>query len=477
MLLTRLARDSAVYGGAEVVTKLLSFMAFPVVAAALSANALGALELILAISGLLGLLVNCGVNNAVARFYWDGETDAVQRVSIVTSGISIQIFLGVLTVLFMSICIRFSIPYLAADDLPLSWVALAGALVVMVVSQWVQYALDVTRLHFAHWRFFIIAILSRVIVIIMGILAVILLKWGVDGFLIGQAFGLLLVLPISFWLIRRDIDISKFDFSRSRQLFGFGYPFIFAGTAYWLFGSMDRWMLASMTSLEEVGIYSVAFRFSSLALFFSVAFGQAWNPMVIKFRTENPDSYRSVYGNILLLLFFFMFVVGGGVALFSGEIIALIMPVEYLSASLPLAILCFSAIFQATQQVTAIGISLERKTYLLARLAWVTAAVNLVGNWLLIPVFGAAGAAWSTLVSNFFLTASFLLFTQRLHPLVIPWRRLGVVFCLISFVASVSFSMMVSNLDPLVISLKLGAALIAVGFGLSIVRFRFGKST
>ena len=52
-----------------------------------------------------------------------------------------------------------------------------------------------------------------------------------------------------------------------KSSFKFGYPFIFTGLAFWLFGSIDRWMLSGYASLEEVGIYSVAFKFSTIILF------------------------------------------------------------------------------------------------------------------------------------------------------------------------------------------------------------------
>ena len=57
-----------------------------------------------------------------------------------------------------------------------------------------------------------------------------------------------------------------------------------------------------------------------------------------------------------------MLVVGGGVALFSGEVIGIIMPEEYHDSAIPLSILCFGIILQSTTQVTLIGISLEKKT-------------------------------------------------------------------------------------------------------------------
>ncbi len=106
------------------------------------------------------------------------------------------------------------------------------------------------------------------------------------------------------------------------------------------------------------------------------------------------------------------------------------MPDEFAAAGPALAILSLGIVFQATQQITGTGISLERKTYLFAYLSWGAAAVNFVANWLLIPQFGVIGAAWATALSYFALTSGYLLASQRLHPLPLDWGRIAALLLL-----------------------------------------------
>jgi O-antigen/teichoic acid export membrane protein len=441
MVYRRLGTDSLIYGGADLFTKILSFFSFPILAAALSPRAFGALELMMTVTGLLGLIMNCGLNNAVQRFYWEKHTDPSLQSKIVSSGFVAQIAFGVVAVLLGCLAIPFVLPYIRAAEWPLTWLALLSALVVMAFSQWSQYSLDVIRLHFAPWHYFALCLLSRVSTIFLGLVAVIVLGLGIDGLLMAQALVLIMVTPLAMWLIRKDFSLARFDYSQARELVEFGYPFIFAGIAYWLFGAMDRWMLASMASVDEVGIYSVASRFASVLLFVSAAFGKAWSPTAIKIRSDYPEQYRAIYGQVLLLLLFCLLAVGGGIALFSGELIGYLLPKEYYSSVLPLSILCFGIILQGTQQVTAIGISLEKKTYLFARLAWITAAVNFTANYILIPKYGAIGAASGTLISYIILTGSYFYYTQRLHPIVIQWLRLSCLLLLGSLIAFVSVTL------------------------------------
>ena len=55
--------------------------------------------------------------------------------------------------------------------------------------------------------------------------------------------------------------------------------------------------------------------------------------------------------------------------------------------------------FYSTQQVTLIGINIEKKTYILAKISWLTAMINLMLKFFLIPILGTVGASIATLLS------------------------------------------------------------------------------
>lgn len=453
------------YGGGEFLTKLLAFFTFPLIAAALSPMAFGAFELIGTVTTLAGMAINCGLNNSVQRYYWDKDTTPEMRPAIVTSGLYAQATLGLIGVGIGLLSLPWVLPLVERAGWPISWVGLVSAVLLMALTQASQYALDVIRLHFTPWRFLALSFATRVASVCLGIVAVVFLRLGMDGLLAAQVLAFVAIMPIAVWMIRRDLRPGAFKWEWLRELVRFGRPFIYSGLAFWLLGSMDRWMLASMSSVEEVGIFSVAFRFAAIVTFVSSAFGQAWSPAAMKVRTDYPEEYRKIYGQVLLVLLFVMLAVGGGVALFAGEFIGLLMPAAYRDSALPVAILSFAVVMQSTQQVTAAGISLEKKTYLFARLTWLTAAVNFALNLFLIPRLGAAGAAWSTLIGYVVLTSGYMYYTQRLHPLEIQWSRLGGLSALGLFIGAVAVVMVRASLDGQVIALKVALAAICLLLG------------
>jgi O-antigen/teichoic acid export membrane protein len=161
-----------------------------------------------------------------------------------------------------------------------------------------------------------------------------------------------------------------------------------------------------------------------------------------------------------------MLIVGGGVALFSGELIGLIMPVEYASSAMPLIVLCIGVILQATQQITAIGISLEKKSFLFARLAWLTAIINATLNWFLIPSFGATGAAWATSISYLVLIVSYMIYTQKLHTLPIDWFKLAIMLLLgtVVFLAAILMHQSTFSVNILITKTLIAVTCLTIGW-------------
>lgn len=95
--------------------------------------------------------------------------------------------------------------------------------------------------------------------------------------------------------------------------------------------------------------------------------------------------------------------------------------------------------------------------------------VNFAANWLLIPSFGAVGAAWTTLVAYVVLNGSYLYYTQLLHPIVIKWSRLSSLVFLGLSVALVSVTTISLHLDWYVIAGKISLSLFCFILGWKLI--------
>jgi O-antigen/teichoic acid export membrane protein len=422
-MLSNLVRESLIYGGSDALARIVAFFTFPIVASALSVEGFGILDLGMTVVAMGGAIARCGMNNAVQRFYWDPLTNKAQRPHLVTTGLIITTSLGVaisgLCYALYQIALRLEYDV----GIGLGVVGLAGIGFLIPLTTNTQYLQDVFRLHLAPWKFFGFAFCTRTCSTVLTAVAVATFHIGVDGVLMAQALVLLACFPLGLRLIRKDLTRYT-DPIWSRRLLAFGAPFILTEAAFWLLGSIDRWMLALYMGAQEVGVYSAAFRISTLVGFLSLAFGMAWSPYAVKLKTEYPTQYTRMYSEILVLLIVVMLFAGGGLALFAGELLAMLLPAEFAGAGTPLVILAFCVVVQASQQITAVGISLSLKSHLFVYLVSGAAGANALLNMALIPAMGATGAAWSTLAAHLLLTCGYIVCTRFVYPIPFPIIRL-----------------------------------------------------
>lgn len=438
-MLKRFAKDVVIYGGVDFLFRLAQFAAVPVYAHLLSVADFGLLALLTVTASLIGMFLNLGVSNAIQRFYFDPEVPEGERPALVSTGLAQLIASGVAVTAAVLLAASFYRDQIFAAY-GISWALLAIALLTPLPDQLAQYTLDAVRLQFAPWKFCVIALVKNLSGVLIGLWLMIRWEMGVAGLLLGTLIAAAAAIPIGLMMIRRDLTF-RFRRRLAGLVFRYGYPFVFAGAAYWVFGSMDRWMLIEFADAEEVGLFSMGFKIASVVTFLIYAFSQAWSPFAFKTYGENP-AYREIYTRILSGWFFLLALAGLGIALFGREVLMLLTPPAYWPSA-PIVGICAAglALF-GTTHITAVGLSLERKTMLLTYAAWLAAIANVLLNLVLIPRWGALGAAASTLLSYFLLTSCLLYWSQRLHPLPLEKAKLGfsVLVVALSFAAAVSAS-------------------------------------
>ena len=470
-ILGKLLKDSVIYGGGDVLARVVSFITFPIIAGALSVEGYGVLELTITLITMGGLIARCGVNNAAQRFYWDPMTPEDQRPSVVTAGLVITISLGIVLASLVGIFHDLVFQSGAGRVTIIGAAGAIGLALLMPLTTWTQYLQDVLRLHFAPWKFIGFSFVTRAFSAVLAAVAAVMLNAGVGGVLLAQGLVLLVAFPLGLWLIKRDLT-KRLDRVWIWRLLAYGAPFILTEAAFWLFSSIDRWMLATMIGAQEVGLYSASFRVSLLASFVATAFGMAWSPYAVKLQSEHPTRFKNMYAEILVLLLLVMLVVGGAIALFSGELLGWLLPAEFAGAGAPLCILSLCVVVQATQQITAVGISLSKKTHLFIYLVSAAAGVNVLLNLELIPLFGAAGAAWATLIAHMMLTLGYMFCSQYVYPISFPKGRLMWLAAIGAILLWSALALHSTELSAYLILLKLTVLMVCGLVGWSAVRIQ-----
>jgi O-antigen/teichoic acid export membrane protein len=421
-----LVKDTATYGLGSLVFSFVAFAVFPLYAHLFSVEDFGKMELVGTLATLAGLLMNPGLNNAIQRFYWDPTTNDADRPSIISTGLLILVSWSIV-VLAIVFTLLYGFHGRLDEHYHIPPILAVLALVTVVPAQTLQYGLDTLRLHFSPWRFSALSGVKSLAGVAVGLSLIFFWGYGLKGYFWGNLAGAVIALPLCLWLIRGDLCRVR-SFEHVGKLLSFGYPFIFASLAYWLFGCVDRWMLGTLTDNREVGLYSIAFKFSLGLSLVNAALGQAWSPYAMKIFAEQSD-YRIVFSRVLSVWYAILTLLGAAVSLFAPEALRILTPRAYWQGATAAGFLAMAMALQGTTQVSALGISLEKKTNLLSLAVWITTVANFFLNYVMIPKWGALGSGVAMWLSYIVMTGLLLIPSQCLHPIPLEVGRLCFVSC------------------------------------------------
>jgi O-antigen/teichoic acid export membrane protein len=245
---------------------------------------------------------------------------------------------------------------------------------------------------------------------------------GVGGALAGLLIGAVAALPVRLWTVRHMLR-PIFVWARLRELLAYGIPLVPASVAYWVFASSDRFVLARMSTLDQLGIYAVANSASSVLGMVQGALGQAWIPHLVQVYEVQRAATPVFLGRMLTYLLIGFGVLCVGLTAFSHELLVILSTPPYYGAEWAIGPLALGFLAYASTNVTAAGINLEKQTRYLAVVSGLAALLNLVHNIWRVPIWGMLASAWATTLAYVFLTLAFLAISQRLLPVAFEARR------------------------------------------------------
>jgi O-antigen/teichoic acid export membrane protein len=105
-----------------------------------------------------------------------------------------------------------------------------------------------------------------------------------------------------------------------------------------------------------------------------------------------------------------------GVSFFAVNLLDRFFPTTYYSAAPVIPVIAVSVMFSGMFVIVALGISLQRKTWLVAIFITISALLNVGLNIVLIPLYGSMGAAVATLIAYIALAVITYCVNQRIYP-------------------------------------------------------------
>ena len=184
------------------------------------------------------------------------------------------------------------------------------------------------------------------------------------------------------------------------------WPLLFSGIFITLYIRIDQVMIGEMLGSSAVGVYSAAVSLTEVWYFIPMAITSSVLPAIIDAKKRDEFLYYDRLKKLFLAMFWLSLAVPILITLFSREIVQLVFGTPYTGAASALSIQCWAGLFVFSGLVSNQWYLVENlNRYTLYRHV-MGAVVNILGNLALIPKYGIDGAAFATLLTQFF--ASYL---------------------------------------------------------------------
>ena len=419
----RLGRDTFFYGSMNLVAKVVSLALLPLYTRFFTPAEYGIMELLLTVSALLTRLLSAGVDSALLRFY--NEYEAQERRRLVFSGLLYMTAVGIPFGLFLTgFSGSLSVLLFGSSDHS-ALVALMFVTIPFIMIGWIPQ--DLTRLEFKKRSYNFLMTGGNVFYAIAVLILLLLFHKGLWGVMFSHFLKATLFALLGIILVRRNL-FPKIDLAALKKLLTFGAPLLPAAIALWVSNSSDRFFLLRLASLDSVGVYSVANRLAWVQWFVFSSFQLAFTPIAYSIY-KKPETV-SLFRRVFLYYIAFSSLLGIGISTFSLNLLHLLTPEAYHPAHQVVGVLSLSVILHGAFYIFGIGISIAKRTKYFAYSYLTGAAVNIGLNLLMIPRYGAMGAAIATVIS--FATVALLgaHWSRRFYPLKLPFGRL-ILICVL----------------------------------------------
>ncbi len=258
--------------------------------------------------------------------------------------------------------------------------------------------------------------------LLLCVVLVVVLRWGAAGVWTATAaatgaFGI--GLNVREWLRRP----GGLDWDKALGMLRFALPFLPGGLCFFILQFGDRLFLWYCRGPDEVAVYGLGYKVALAVMTFSATpLYMVWGARMYK-AAEESDASR-VFGRMFTRILAAFLLVGLAACLFQDEAAAVLGGAAYAGAAAVVAPVVAAGFFQTAAALMDAGFYVRRRTGLKFYITLAATVVILILYAVLIPPYGAMGAALATVGGFAFLAFCTWRVSQRIFPVEYEWGRL-----------------------------------------------------
>ena len=408
-----------VYGMGNLGGRLVGFLLIPLYTRYLTPVDYGVLAMVALADQLLFILLNMGQSTALFRTYYQHDTQEARDTVLTTS----LWLIAMLSLPLGLVALMLSEPLgwiLTGSAQYTTWVMIGiGAMLFKTV---LRLPLAVLRAR-GQSRFYAITSSVRTLVgFVLAIVFVVGLHWGGRGVLMSQLLAELLLAAVLVPVSLRGLSL-RYSRADARDLLGYGAYLVPSALFNFVLHLSDRFFLKHWGSLGAVGLYALGYRFGEIVSFAMQALSLAW-PQFLFGNRKAPDApglYARVFTYAAGVLAFLWL----ALSMLSEELVTVMAAPAFREAYRVVPVLAGAFVLEGLATIGNVGMPLYRKVKYRPAILVTAGALNVGLNLVMVPRFGAMGAAVSLCASLGLKFVLEMLVSYRLYPVPYEYWRLA----------------------------------------------------
>lgn len=279
------------------------------------------------------------------------------------------------------------------------------------------------------FAFFIISIIAFLLEILLTIHFVIIIKEEALGLLKAKLIANVLMLPLYLYIIKRE---SSFQVDRAiiKNIFLFSLPMMPILLTSWIMNMSNRVFIENYFTLQEVGIFSMASKLSSVATILLGALFTAYNPMFYRLaNNENQLIAKNKIQQLNQLLVEVIFIISFIVILFSKEAV-FILNSRYQEVLFYIPFLVLSNGINYLAGIYSLMIYQNKKSGIIMYIYIIGAIFTIIFNYILVPSFGVYGASCVNIIASLVILLLSIYYAKKNYYIPLQYFHIGLMLCI-----------------------------------------------
>lgn len=406
-------KHTSIFAFGKVSAKLVGFILLPIYTKEISVSDYGVLGLLEIVELLGSHVLSVGLPLSLMR--WNSlETTETQQKNLVFSNFSFLVLLNVIVVILVfPLRKMLSIFFFDSAQYANFFVYVFLSIAFITLAKIPQTILRIEEKSLLYSGS---VVCQFTLSLILNIYFVAIKKWGVQGILIAQAIsnGALLLMLLPYLIKKMGLSFQREEL---KEMLLFGIPFVLSAISATVLNLGDRYLLTKLSTLSEVGLYSLGYKFSNIIKILIVDSFALGLPIVGWKVIRDNSNPKRFFSKSLTYLTFILVWFGIILAAYAKGVIHIFaLNKDYWNAYLVVPFLVLGVVFGGMQKVFEFELQVPRKTKIISLIITVAAILNVLLNLFWIPLYGMMGSAYATVISQICSLCMAYYFTQKYYP-------------------------------------------------------------